>query len=97
MILSDGKAKEIVKFGPSAFAQSDYPLDQELKETGITNLYVTGVSTNNGVIKTANDAKSMKFETYIVDDASSAVSQSTHDKAITQFGKSISTNELLNQ
>ena len=49
MILQDELDKnprlhQLVKYGPSAFKQSDYGLADELKNNSVSKIYVSGVS-----------------------------------------------------
>ena len=95
LLLENVGGKPVVKFGPSAFSQSDYPLAEELKAAGVSRLYISGISTNNGVLKTAEDGEKLGFETFIVDDASAALSRDLHETALGKFGKMVQTSELL--
>lgn len=60
---------QLVKYGPSAFKQSDYGLADELKNNSVSKIYVSGVSMSNGVLKTARDGADLGFEAMIIEDA----------------------------
>lgn len=94
LLLESQKANKVIKFGPSAFQQSTYPLEKELREAGISKLYISGVATSNGVIKTAKDGQKLGFDVVIITDASSDMSLSKHQKALTDFGNVILTSQL---
>jgi nicotinamidase-related amidase len=88
-------SKEIVKFGPSIFTQSDYPLEKELKEAGVSQLYITGISTSNGVFKSAKDGEKLGFDVAIVEDACADRKFEKHQNALTEFGRTVKSIELL--
>ena len=61
---------KFIKFGPSAFSQSENNLEKELKEQGVKTIFVSGVSMSNGVLKTAQDGAKIGFESFVIEDAS---------------------------
>ena len=73
---------QLIKFGPSAFSESDYGLEKELKELGIEKVFITGVSTSNGVLKTAQDAKAAGLEVAIIEGATADKSQEKYKEAL---------------
>ena len=76
------KIRELIKFGPSAFSKSDYGLGRELKENGIDRLFITGVSTENGVLKTALDAHAAGFEVRIIKGATASRTADKYNQVI---------------
>lgn len=93
------KLHKLVKFGPSAFSQSDYGLERELKNTGVTRIFVSGVSISNGVIKTARDGAVAGFDSFIIMDASADRKAKNFQKSvhedIPKFGKVVKTADIL--
>ena len=93
--------RDLLKFGPSAFTQSDYGLEGELKSLGIDHVVITGVSTDNGVFHTAKDAKNLGFEITIIDDGCSAKAVENHNEAIKKMKeislKIMRTNDFLSK
>ena len=94
LVLTDNRAQKIVKMLPSAFENESLDLEQVLKNAGVTQLYISGVSTSNGVLKTARSAQQLGFEAKIVEDASAAKTTELHESACQEIGK-ISSAELL--
>ena len=92
-------AHKLVKSGPSAFTKSDYGLETELKSFGITELYITGISTSNGVYKTAVDGAKSGFDVVLVEDAATAPKAAAHEKIINlefpKIGKVVKTADIL--
>lgn len=87
---------QFAKYGPSAFTQSDYGLEAALKKQDITRIYVTGVSLDNGVLKTARDGAKAGFETVVIKDATASRTLSRFERAlseITDFAKIVETEE----
>jgi len=72
----------LVKTGPSAFTQSDYGLETELKSLGVEKIFITGISTSNGVIKTARDGKAVGFEVFLVEDGCADRTLEGHNQTI---------------
>ena len=92
MILQDELDKnprlhQLVKYGPSAFKQSDYGLADELKNNSVSKIYVSGVSMSNGVLKTARDGADRKLKNF----------QKTKTDEIPKFGKLIKTKEIIEE
>lgn len=106
MILQDELDKnprlhQLVKYGPSAFKQSDYGLADELKNNSVSKIYVSGVSMSNGVLKTARDGADLGFEAMIIEDACADRKlknfQKTKTDEIPKFGKLIKTREIIEE
>ncbi|TRW77099.1 cysteine hydrolase family protein [Lactococcus lactis] len=106
MILQDELDKnprlhQLVKYGPSAFKQSDYGLADELKNNSVSKIYVSGVSMSNGVLKTAIDGADLGFEAMIIEDACADRKlknfQKTKTDEIPKFGKLIKTKEIIEE
>ena len=105
MILQDeldnnSRLHKLVKFGPSAFKQSDYGLADELKKLSVSKIYVTGVSLSNGVVKTAKDGAESAFESFIIEDACADRKLKNFQKTLTEipkFGKVIKTKEIIEE
>ena len=104
MILQDELDKnprlhQLVKYGPSAFKQSDYGLADELKNNSVSKIYVSGVSMSNGVLKTARDGADL--EAMIIEDACADRKlknfQKTKTDEIPKFGKLIKTREIIEE
>jgi len=76
------KTRILIKFGPSAFTQSDYGLESELKSLGVGNIFITGIATSNGVVKTARDGKTSGFKVFVVEDACADRSLKKHNQTI---------------
>ncbi|MDM5143576.1 hypothetical protein ICE98_00647 [Lactococcus lactis] len=90
MILQDELDKnprlhQLVKYGPSAFKQSDYGLADELKNNSVSKIYVTGVSLSNGVVKTAKDGAESAFESFIIEDACADRKLKNFQKTLTKY------------
>lgn len=102
MILQDELDKnprlhKLVKSGPSAFKNSDYGLVAELKSQGIENIFVSGVSLENGVIKTARDGVAEGFKAYVITDASGSHNKANFEQAVcevSKFGQIINTADI---
>ncbi|CAM3036435.1 isochorismatase family protein [Lactococcus hircilactis] len=92
---------EVVKFGPSVMTKSDFQLAAHLKAQGITRLYFSGISTSNGVFKSAKDAAALGFEVVLICDATADKNASAYEKIIQEefpkIGKIKSTKEVLAQ
>ncbi|MGO2417367.1 MAG: isochorismatase family cysteine hydrolase [Lactococcus cremoris] len=105
MILQDeldnnSRLHKLVKFGPSAFKQSDYGLADELKKLSVSKIYVTGVSLSNGVVKTAKDGAESAFESFIIENACADRKLKNFQKTLTEipkFGKVIKTKEIIEE
>lgn len=70
----------IDKNRPSAFYAPEF--EAVLKERGITQLVVCGVTTNCCVETTARDASQRDYETFVVRDAVAEYDQDRHDNAL---------------
>jgi len=81
----------LVKHGPSAFTQSTYGLESELKKKKIENVYITGVSTSNGVYKTGIDSNKAGFNTYVIVDATADKDKVNYDTAVNELIPKIGT------
>ena len=92
-------ACEVVKFGPSIFTQSDAGLAEKLKALGITKVFFSGISTSNGVFKSAKDAVAQGFDVVLVSDATADRSASGYEKVIKdefpKIGEIQTTEEIL--
>lgn len=92
-------AREVVKFGPSIFTQSDAGLAEKLKAQGITKVFFSGISTSNGVFKSAKDAAEQGFDVVLVRDATADRSASGYEKIIKdeflKIGEIQTTEEIL--
>lgn len=104
MILQDEldknpRLKKLVKFGPDAFLQSTYGLEKELKELGITRVFISGVSASNGVIKTARTAAKLGFDSFVIEDCCADRKIETFEKVIHEkipdFGSVTKTADIL--
>ncbi|MFV0558978.1 MAG: isochorismatase family cysteine hydrolase [Enterococcus sp.] len=79
--------KSVIKTGPSMFGNSTYDLAKELSEQGIKEIFLTGVSTSNGVLKTAKDGQKLGFDISIIEDACSDRKRASHDQSIEQLAQ----------
>ncbi|OJG46112.1 hypothetical protein RV04_GL001278 [Enterococcus hermanniensis] len=89
------EAFQITKEGPSAFKNTN--LESLLKMNGIHSLVITGISTDNGVLKTEKTAKKLGFQTVILSDATGAKNKNTQLKALSNFENVQKTNDYLNE
>jgi nicotinamidase-related amidase len=74
----------IEKVFPSAFVQSR--LEMQLSLSGITDLFLCGITTNNGVAATFYDARRIGFRTIVIGDCCAAVSQEVHEGTLKALG-----------
>jgi len=81
----------LVKTGPSAFTRSTYGLESELKKKKIKNVFITGVSTSNGVYNTALDSSKAGFNTYVIVDATADKDKVNYDRAVNELIPKIGT------
>lgn len=91
---------KLIKYGPSAFTQSEYGLAEKLRSAGVRRIVVTGVSLDNGVIKTAKDGADVGFDVVVVSDASAARSIDRFEKAIEEikrFGSVVTTADVIDE
>jgi biuret amidohydrolase len=81
----------------SAFASSD--LDRLLRERGVEQLLLAGVSTNSCVESTGRDGADLGYECLMVDDCCSCAGADYHDAALRNFdrlfGRVATVDELL--
>lgn len=81
----------------SAFASTD--LDRLLRDRGVEQLLLTGVSTNSCVESTGRDGADLGYECLIVDDACSCAGPDWHTAALRNFdrlfGRVATTDEML--
>ncbi|MFC4653036.1 isochorismatase family cysteine hydrolase [Lactococcus nasutitermitis] len=87
---------KIAKYGPNAFTQSDENLEQLLNRQKIKKLVFTGVSTSNGVVKTARTARELHFDVVIVKDATADKSLSGYQKSLEEFETICETKDFVN-
>ncbi|MDR0199783.1 MAG: cysteine hydrolase [Streptococcaceae bacterium] len=98
LIFRDDRAIDLEKHGPSVITQANEDLVAALKAKGVDTVVVAGVSTNNGVIKTARDAKKEGFTIIVVEDACAGRDLKGHEAAIQEareLGEVVTTSELL--
>ncbi|MBA2557584.1 MAG: cysteine hydrolase [Chloroflexi bacterium] len=69
----------------SAFQSSD--LDDQLRERGITQLLLAGISTNSCVESTGRDGADLGYECLMVDDACACAGPDWHDAALRNFDR----------
>ncbi|CAF1110144.1 unnamed protein product [Adineta steineri] len=60
-----------------AFSTTD--LDQQLRQRGITNLILAGVSTSGAVLSTVRDAADRDYQLYILVDGTADLDPEVHD------------------
>ena len=81
----------------SAFNSSDF--GEYLRYSRMTNLVITGVTTNACIESTARDAMMLDFKVVLVEDCSAALSDDEHRSAlenvIQQFGDVMTSDEVL--
>lgn len=80
---------------PGPFTGSN--LQQVLDGEGITNVVVCGVATNDSVEGSVRQASDLGYNTFVIEDASSAADLDTHNAAIASmglFGQAVSVAEL---
>ena len=80
---------------PGPFTGSN--LQQVLDGEGITNVVVCGVATNASVEGSVRQASDLGYNTFVIEDASSAADLDTHNAAIASmglFGQAVSVAEL---
>lgn len=68
--------------GYSAFEATNEDLNQYLKNKGITDIYITGLTTEYCVKNTALDSIKNGFKTYLIDDAIAAVQPGSENERI---------------
>ncbi len=61
-------------------------LESELRDRGIDNLIVCGVTTNMCIESTVRDASQLDFRTFVVRDAVGEVDPARHEAALTSMG-----------
>ncbi|MDA1060091.1 MAG: cysteine hydrolase, partial [Proteobacteria bacterium] len=74
----------IEKSRMSSFMRTD--LEKRLRDRGIVNLVVCGVTTNMCVESTVRDASQLDFRTFVVRDAVGEVDPARHDASLTSMG-----------
>ena len=74
----------IEKSRMSSFMRTD--LEQQLRDRGIDNLIVCGVTTNMCIESTVRDASQLDFRTFVVRDAVGEVDPARHESALTSMG-----------
>ena len=81
----------------SSFMRTD--LEKQLRDRGIVNLIVCGVTTNMCVESTVRDASQLDFRTFVVRDAVGEVDRGRHASALESMGflfaKLVTTDETL--
>lgn len=88
------EAFQITKESPSAFKKTN--LESLLKMNSIRSLIITGISTNNGVLKTEKEAKKLGFQTVVLSDATGAKNKKAHLNALKNFEHIQKMNAYLN-
>jgi nicotinamidase/pyrazinamidase len=66
--------------GYSAFEATNEDLNENLKQSGVTELYITGLTTEYCIKNTALDSVSNGYKTYVVKDAIAAVQEKPQDE-----------------
>ncbi len=74
------KGTEDMDDGYSAFEATSEDLDNYLKQNNITELYITGLTTEYCIKNTALDSVSNGYKTYVVKDAIAAVQEKPQDE-----------------
>jgi nicotinamidase-related amidase len=91
------KVKHFVKHAPSAFNEHDF--EHLLNELGVKTLVMTGISTNNGVAKTARDGVKRGFNVIYVENAMTGMNAKAHIELVngefSKIGKVIKSENLL--
>jgi nicotinamidase-related amidase len=76
------------------------PLDQHLKDLGVTGIVLTGVATSIGVESTARSAQEHGYNVTLATDAMTDMNQEAHDNSISKIfprlGETGTTDEILN-
>ena len=88
----------VTKNAPSAYSGTD--LENVLKSRQIENIVLTGISTNNGVLKSARDFVKSGLNVTTVEDACTARTKADHDEAIaelSELGQITSTEEIVSK
>lgn len=90
------KGTGVIDDGYSAFEATNGDLNKYLKDKGVTDVYVTGLTTEYCVKNTALDSIQNGFKTYLIDDAIAAVQPGSENERIAlqemkKFGVSILT------
>ncbi len=92
---------EVIKFGPSVFTQSDFGLAEKLKAQGVKTIFFSGISTSNGVFKSAKDAAAQGFDVVLIRDATADRKAVSYEKIIRdefpKVGKIQMTQEILSK
>ena len=97
----DVRAEDIVvrKTRYSAFIHGSSPLEVELRQRGITAVWIGGTSTNTCCESTARDAMLLDFRTTMVSDANADHTDEEHNATLinfcTNFGDVASTDDLI--
>lgn len=73
--------------GYSAFEADNLDLNEYLKERKINELYVCGLALDYCVKETAKSAIKNGYKTFIIIDATKAISEKTKEEAITELSK----------
>jgi len=84
------KLFEHVKYGGDAFGKSEIDLDMILKHANVTKLYISGISTSNGVLKTALTALNLGYQCFVLEDACADLNKKKHDQAINELKDKVS-------
>jgi nicotinamidase-related amidase len=88
----------VTKFTPGAFASTE--LERLLKERGVTQVVVAGISTSNGAESTARQAFELGFNVTLAVDAMTDRSSEHHNwslaKVFPRIGETGTTEEIVN-
>jgi nicotinamidase-related amidase len=95
--LESAKVKHFIKHAPSAFSEHDF--EHLLHELSVKTLVMTGISTNNGVAKTARDGVQRDFNVIYVENAMTGMNAKAHIELVngefTKIGKVIKSESIL--
>jgi nicotinamidase-related amidase len=96
-LMADKAATLYTKYQPSAYSIPE--LQDFLNKNQIETVMLSGIVSNNGVLKTAKDFLSAGYKVILIEDAMIARTQKLHDQSIFELetlGASIQTTNCLN-
>lgn len=84
----------VEKVFPSGFVQSR--LELQLKLSGITTVFICGITTNNGVAATFYDSRRLGFQTAVLGDCCAAKNTQVHEASLLAMGSISSHSPVIN-
>ncbi|CCK18828.1 isochorismatase family protein [Lactococcus laudensis] len=84
-VMAPSLIETYTKYQPSAYSIPE--LRHFLEHHPIDTIIITGIVTNNGVLKTAKDFLSAGYQVIVIEDATTARTKKLHDRSITELKK----------